>query len=40
MSVNKKPAKPEKIAKKDVYGQITNFVYETGNISKTSRSGF
>ena len=40
MSVNKKPAKPEKIAKKDVYGQITNFVYETGNISKTPRSGF
>ncbi len=37
MSANKKTAKP---AKKNVYDQITNFVYETGNISKTPRSGF
>ena len=34
---NKKPAKNPA---KDVYDQLANFVYETGNISKTPRSGF
>ncbi len=37
MSATKKTTK---IAKKNIYDQIANFVYETGNISRTPRSGF